>query len=55
MEITYKVINNFGTEHKYPISKDAHVVAALTGKKTLTDFALETIRRAYPDAIITEA
>ena len=55
MKITYKAVNNFGTEHLYPISKDAKVVAALTGKKTLTNFALETIRRAYPDAIITEA
>ena len=43
MEITFYTKNVYGLELKYPVSKDAVMICELTGKKTLTEWAIELV------------
>jgi hypothetical protein len=45
MEILVEVKTNYGTQHIYPVCKQGKLFAELTGKKTLTYQAIDTIRR----------
>jgi len=45
MEITYYISNVYGAELLYPVSKDAHMVCSLSGRKTLTPDVIGTLKR----------
>ena len=54
LEITYYTKNNYGSELKYPVSADAHVVTYLSGSKTLTDSALYIVTQYGRGAVLKE-
>jgi hypothetical protein len=43
MNITIRIKEVYGIERYYPVCSKAQQFARLTGKKTLTDYALESI------------
>lgn len=51
---TYYIRETYGTERKYPVSSDSHMICELSGKETLTDWAINIIQRYYPDVTFEE-
>jgi len=45
MLLLVKVKNNYGTEHIYPVSEDAKLLAQLAGSKTLTRSTIEIAKK----------
>ena len=43
MEIAFYTKNVYGLELKYPVSQEAVMICELTGKKTLTEWAIELV------------
>jgi len=58
MEREYRVIRNYGTDLKHPVSKDAIFVCQISraagGPKTLTPWILQAIEDFYPDSTFTQ-
>lgn len=45
MLLLVKVKNNYGTEHIYPVSEEAKLLAQLAGSKTLTRSTIEIAKK----------
>ena len=45
MEITYYTKDSYGSELKYPVSRDARMVCELARTRTLTQFAINVVKR----------
>jgi hypothetical protein len=45
MLLKVKVKNNYGTEHIYPVSEEAKLLAQLAGSKTLTQSTIEIAKK----------
>ena len=45
MLLKVKVKNNYGTEHIYPVSEEAKLLAQLAGSKTLTRSTIEIAKK----------
>ena len=54
MNIEYRIKNVYGSDLKYPVSKDAFLACALNGSKTLTDSAITIIKEVYPNSTIKQ-
>jgi hypothetical protein len=54
MNIEYRIKNVYGSDLKYPVSKDAVLACALNGSKTLTDSAITIIKEVYPNSTINQ-
>ena len=54
MNIEYRIKNVYGSDLKYPVSKDAVLACALNGSKTLTDSAITIIKEVYPNSTFNQ-
>ncbi len=45
MEIHVEIRNNYGQRAVYPVCQQAKLLAALSGNKTLTDWAIDLIKK----------
>ena len=54
LHIQYRVKTNYGQDHWYAASPDAEFIRALTGQKTLAQWAVAKALRAYPESIVEQ-
>ena len=54
MNIEYRIKNVYGSDLKYPVSRDAILACALNGSKTLTDSVIARVKRTYPNSTFNQ-